>query len=134
MLKSTQNVIEQLENESLPTEDRGALLVAVLDKVHALPIQNAIVISPQGIMIQGKPITQEQAINLQQSCLALNDNQAFKVIHEQVRHLAVVEGVYKGLTPEQILFSKAALWVLEQQVVLIEKIVTSAVPAKDFTA
>lgn len=123
MLSATEKLIKQFKKMDLPAEDRSSLIELMLQKVHALPIDNTIVIVPQGIQVRGKMLDPEQVINLRESTVALVDNTARKIVQEQLKYLAIIEGVHKGLSPDHINFSKAVLWVLEQEQLLIEKIV-----------
>ncbi len=122
MLPVTEKLIAQLRKTNLPLEDRSALTALLLEKVNALPINNTIVLTPHGIQVNGRTLDADQFISFRESCVALNDNPARKVIQEQVRYLAVVEGIHKGLSPEQILFAKTALWNMQKEQELIEEI------------
>ena len=104
-------------------EDRVVITAALIEKINALPIGNSIVLTEKGIQINGRDLETEQVINFKESCIALNDNYARKIINQQLKFMAIIEGVHKGLSPEQLSFSKAALWLIEQEQALIEKIV-----------
>ncbi len=70
---------------------------------------------------------EDRTASLKEGCVALVENHARQVIREQVRYLAVVEGIHKGLTPEQILFSKTALWNMQMEDQVIQEIIIQGV-------
>lgn len=119
----TQRIIKQLNSADLSLEDRAALTTALFDKLKTLPLEDAIIIEPNKITISGKELDIDQIINFKDSCIALKDNFARKVLHEQIRYLATNLGIYKAATLEDIIFYKAALWNLNQQELLLEKII-----------
>lgn len=127
MLPHTKKLINELKKKDLPIEDKSALTAVLMDKINALPLDNVLVLVPGVIQVNGRILDKEQIINLKESCVVLNDNQARKIIHEQLRYLAIVEGVHRGLSTEQLIFSKAALWIIEQENLLIEKIVSQSI-------
>ena len=125
MLPVTEKLIKQLEKTKLPAEDRAGIIGALVAKVSGLPIDTVISVTNAGVNINGMKLDVEQVVQFKEGCVALENNQARKLINQQIRYLAIVEGVHKGLTPDQILFSKAALWVMEQEARLIEQIMSS---------
>ncbi len=124
MLPSTEKLVRALKKGSLPLEDRLVLTNILMDKIGVLPLEGSIVTSPQGIQVNGKLLDGEQTANFKLSCIALVDNFARKVVRDQVRYLAIAEGIHKGLSPEQILFSKTALWNMQQEDKVIEEVIT----------
>lgn len=128
MLETTQKLIEalSLENDKLPIEDKAALTAVLLRKIDALPITNKIIVDKSGIYMAGRTLEAEEVISLKDSAIALNDNYARRIIKEQIQYLAIMEGVHKGLNTEQIIFSKAALWIIEQEQRIISEIVMYA--------
>ena len=120
--KTTENLIKQFRKSNLSIEDRVALTTVLLDKLAVLPIDNTFVVNHKGIIIGGKDLDKEQAINFVESCNALKDNFARKVIHEQIRFLAVNMGIHNCLSLDTMFFAKASLWVLQQESELLAKI------------
>jgi hypothetical protein len=116
-------IVKQLEKENLSTEDRSALTSALLVKLNALPFKSAFFIEPNAVTIGGKRLDIEQTIAFRDSAIAFKDNYARKVLTEQVRYLAVQTGIRNGLTPDTIVFSKAALWCLEEMDNLLDTLV-----------
>lgn len=88
-----------------------------------LPLNDSIVISQNSIVINGKKLDVEQMISFKESCVALRDNVARKVLNEQVRYLATNMGVYKAVSTEELYFSKAALWSIAEENKLLEQII-----------
>jgi len=99
-----------LLSRDLSIEERNLLTNAVLDRQYALPLRDSIQISDAGVLIRGESIGPEQAIGLRQNAKAMLDNPILKLIREQVAFTAVTIGVHKQRIPEDIIFSKAALW------------------------
>lgn len=123
MTELTKQLIEELKKTDLTLEDRTALTTALLNKLVALPISNMIVFTPKGVMINNRELEVEQAVNFRMSVLALKDNNARKIIHEQIKYLAINTGVHNGLNQDSIMFSKAALWCLQEEEKLLEQVV-----------
>ena len=119
----TEKVIKQLKKANLSMEDRTAIVTVLLDKLQALPLQNSIVVGNGSIIINGKELDTEQMINFTESCNALKDNYARKIIHEQIRYLAINLGIHNCLSLDTLMFAKAALWNLQNEQELLDKIV-----------
>jgi len=122
--KVTENLIKQLKKANLSTEDRTALITALLVKLNAPPIGEMIHFTQNGLMINGKMLDTDGTISFTKACTALKDNYARKVIHEQVRYKAIDLGIDKGTTIDTIMFSKAALWVLNELEILTHRLST----------
>lgn len=100
----------------LSNEDRQLLTTAVLDRLGALPLHATITIDETGTcFVKGRPLNLETARRLKESSTALLKNYARKLVREQVRYLAISMGVHENLTPEQGLFAKAVLWVMQEE-------------------
>lgn len=123
MLKITERMTKTLARTDLPVEDRTALLTAILGKLNALPIGDIVATSSDGaVMINGKNLDREQIIGFKEGIAALKDNFARKVIHEQVRFKAIEMGIFKSVSTETLMFSKAALWCMNEIEILLEKL------------
>ena len=118
-----QKLIKQFKKAELSQEDRSVLMATILNKISALPLHNTFNVSQGTVTLNGKELEPEQALSFIESCVALKDNHARKIIHEQIRYLAINLGVHQGLNTDMILFSKAALWILEQETILLEQVV-----------
>ncbi len=116
-------LLKLFKNKRLKTEDRLLILNVLLDQVEALPIGEIITHNLDGTMqINGKALSMEQAIQLKEGAISLQNNWFYKVLMEQVTWEAVKFGVHSSLSIESILFSKAAIWLINQQKDLTDKI------------
>ena len=122
-MSPVEKIIKQFKKTKLSLEDRLALTTAILDSLSVLPIDDAIVINPNGIKINGKALDTDQMIQFSESCRALKDNKARQIINEQVKFLAINMGVHNAVTMEMMYFAKAALWNIQQQEAILDKIV-----------
>ncbi len=120
----TEKVIKQLQKSNLTTQDRTALVTAILDKLVAVPIQNVIVLTETSIVINGKELDLEAYLSFKEGCANLKDNFARKVINEQLRYKATELGVHKAQTIDELLFSKAIIWAINEENILLEKLST----------
>ncbi|MEI6532492.1 MAG: hypothetical protein WCO06_01490 [Candidatus Roizmanbacteria bacterium] len=120
--KITEKLIKQFRKTNLSLEDRVALTTVLLDKLQALPLESTFIIDSKGISVNGKVLEPEQVINFTESCAALKDNFARKVINEQIRYLSVNMGIHNSLSIDTLMFAKAALWCLSQEEELLSKI------------
>lgn len=119
----TQKIINQLKKNNLPLEDKSALLSAIQDKLKILPLEDSLIIEPNKITIRGNVLDIDQIIKFKDSCMALKENYAFNVIREQVKYLAVNLGIYKSTSMEDLIFYKAALFNINQEDLLLDKII-----------
>lgn len=116
-----EKTIKQLRKSNLSLEDRTALTTILLDKLQALPLNDSIIVGQNSVIINGRPLEVDQLMLFRDSCVALRDNMAYKVLREQIKYLAIVGGVHKAVNLEQSMFHKAALWVIDQEEKLLEK-------------
>ena len=121
--KTTTNLIKQLKKTNLPLEDRTALITVLLDKLAVLPINNALVVNHKGVVINGKALEPDQALMFVDSCRALKDNFAHQIIREQMKFLAINLGIHNATSLDTMYFAKAALWNLQQEDELLDKII-----------
>jgi hypothetical protein len=116
----SQIICKILKWKKLKGEDKTRIITALLDNIDALPIRDAITFDADGtILIRGKKLEIEQIQNLKTGVAVLKDNFARKLIQEQLLYEANKIGLHQGLTPEMIQFSKAVVWVLENEEKLI---------------
>ncbi len=120
----TDKVIKQLKKSSLTLEDRTALVTALLDKLGAFPIGEMVNFTETGIAINGRDLDQEQYINFREACVLLKENFARRVINEQLKYKAMEMGIHKSTTSEELYFSKAVIWFINEENILLEKLST----------
>ena len=104
-----------LKTATLTVEERQLLTAAVLERLGALPVRDKIVVDENGIFVDGRQVNLETAKRLKEGSVALLKNFARKFVGEQVRYMAIVKGVHENTSPEQGLFAKAALWVMQEE-------------------
>ena len=111
----TTKVIAELKRAKISKEDKLALLTAILDKISALPMQQTIISSNKGIIINGKVLSKEQTINLKTSVLALQDNKAHQLFKDQLKYLSINLGITKSVNIDDLFFAKAALYLIDEE-------------------
>lgn len=117
-------LLKLLKSKKINSEDRSLILNFLLEKVNALPIKDVITYDLDGtVRVNDNNLTLEQAISLRESAVALQANQCYRLIKEQIAYESIKIGIHMGNTLEQIIFPKAALWVQAQEIELISKIV-----------
>lgn len=101
--------------------DRLLITTRLLSTAGALPIHSIITTDDAGqLRIRGKQVDVEQVLALRESALNVLRSPAYQIIREQVLYLAITEGIHKGLTTEQLQFSKSAIWFGEQETNLLK--------------
>lgn len=113
-----------LKHSKLSIEDKNLCTVALLDSLRALPIKSIIIINEQGLLlVNGEPLDHDQSVKIRDSARVMYASSFRKMVKTQISHLAVTIGVREGLNTDQILFSKAALWCLQEEEKLLKSIV-----------
>lgn len=114
-------VIAWMLSRNLSLQERNLLTNAALDRLYALPFHDIITIGQDGkALVRGEPLSYEQALLMHDSAKATLDSPVRKLVREQVAFLAVTIGVHKQTIPEDIIFSKAALWWGQREQELLE--------------
>lgn len=109
-------LIKILLNKSLDITQRNQLSNIILDNLDALPIRGIINIDDEGqILINGRSLDLEKAMQLREASRVALENKALQIVNEQVTYTAVVNGINKAITPEQMNFNKAAIWFGQEQ-------------------
>lgn len=104
-------VVFALKSKKLSLEDKGLCTIALLDNLQALPLHNIIDFNEQGkLLINNKLLDYDKASQLRESAKGMLNNQARRVVLDQVRWLSVDMGINQALSPEHMIFVKAALW------------------------
>jgi len=111
----TKIIIWALKTTKITGEDKARITTALLNNIDALPIRDAISFDADGtILIRGKKLELEQIQNLKTGASVLKDNFARKLIEEQLLYECSKIGLHQGVNTEQIVFSKACVWCLQQ--------------------
>jgi hypothetical protein len=113
-----------LRSKRLTREQRSKVMTVLLDNLGALPIRKLVARDNLGrLLINGKPMDDvEQLLAFRQSLMSYKDNPARKMLADQKKFLALEMGVFNGLNPEMIQFSKAVLYCIEQDEKIIDEI------------
>lgn len=97
--------------QNLSVDDRNALSVFILGTLDALPLRGIISQGSEGeILINGQELDYQKVRHLRESAKAALDNQALKLIMEQVDYVAFTLAAHKVESERQMLFARAALW------------------------
>ena len=115
--------IAVLKCKRLTGEDKAMVTSALIDNIHAIPIRSVISYSQEGrLIINGREMPIDHIVPFVEGCQALRDSVQRKVIRDQILYNANEIGIAEGLTPDMILFSKAAIWVVREQDRLIDEL------------
>jgi len=120
----TKLVILALKSKKITGQNKASVLNALMENIGMLPTQKIITFDQYGtLLLKGKPLVVEQALTFKQGAMALKDNEVRKVLNEYKKWLAVEMGVHQGLNPEMILFSKACLYLIQEEEKMLEQII-----------
>ena len=115
----TRTTVALLRRARLSIQDRSLLTVVLLDKLGMIPASDIIKIDQvAGLKIGGKPISVEEAATLRASARKVLAEPAWKIVHDQITFEAIKLGIHKASTPEEVYFSKVALWWKQQELEL----------------
>lgn len=104
-----------LTRSDLSLEQRNKIVNHIMASLHALPINGIITTNENGeMLISGRLLNIERAKQLKESARAVLDNQAFKVVNQEVLYVSVVGGLHKSTRPEDLYFYKTAIWFGQQ--------------------
>lgn len=112
-----------LGNSKLSLENKTKLVACLLNKLQAIPASDIIKTNEQGkIEVNGRELDMDGLKILREGAILLLDSPTRKFVKEQIMFEAVKIGVHFGDTPERVIFSKAAIWQLEQEEEFIKKL------------
>ena len=117
---AVEKVIKDLKKTTLSKDDRVALITSLIAKLPAFPFNEVMTITQEKVVVNGRELITDEIITLRDSAIALQDNFARKIFHEQVKYVALNMGIRKATTIDELVFSKAALWCLEEENKLFE--------------
>lgn len=104
-------LVNYLLNKDLSIEQRNFLTNVILDNLDALPIRGIIEANDAGeILINGGSLDIEKVKQVREAARIADDSPVLKLIREQVTYTAIVNGINKATTPENMNFYKAAVW------------------------
>lgn len=100
----------------LTLDQRNEIVIHILDSLSALPISSIISVNDEGeILINGSSLDIEKMRLLRESARVALDNPAMKLINHEVQYAAIVGGIHKAMTNEDLYFYRAAIWFCQQQ-------------------
>lgn len=108
-------LLKLYKSKKTTAQDRAVILNALLEKINGFPITDILTYQDNRIKINGKQLDIEQSIAFKEAAIALDKNWFYKVIKEQIAYEAINIGVHKGQTNDQLVFSKAVLWIQERE-------------------
>ncbi len=116
-------VIDLSKNKLLSVEERQMLTAMLLDRLGALPLHAKITVDKTGrVVVNGRSLDPDSSTRLRQAAAQMQRNPARNLVRDTVTYLAIVDGVHKNINPEMGLFSKAALWFLQEENELYQKL------------
>lgn len=116
----TKLTIFALRNKRLKGEQKAQITSELLKNLHAIPYKDILQTLQDGsVMINGKRMDIDTARMFRDSCIALRDNFARKIIHDQVLFEATKIGVHQANSQDAITFSKSAIWNQNEENILI---------------
>ena len=119
-------VIEFLESKTLSPEERILAFNHLNKSLNTFPLNDVILFRKDGALLyNGLALSLEQVQNFKQSVTTLKDNAAFRIIGDQILFKAIQTGIHLGHSTDQIIFSKAAVWFIQQfkeQIELFDKL------------
>lgn len=125
MNPTIKKVIQQFKKVKLTSEERIEIMNAMLEKLAVPPISDIITLEKGEIKVKDHALDVQQLTDFKLSLMALQDNPARKILFEQIKYEAVKMGVHRSVSVDELLFSKAALWILNQEEELLTKFSTS---------
>lgn len=109
-------LLKNLLKGDVTEKTKSKLSTLLLEKFHALPFRDIITVNDKGsLLINGRPLDVEQAVKIRESASSALQSIALNLISDQVLFNAVSIGVHKVERPEQMMFSRAAIWWGQQQ-------------------
>lgn len=111
-----------LRQKRLSGEQKALVTSALLENLRAFPIRDIITTDVNGsLVIKGKVLDTEQRMLFRESGAALRSSFTRRLIHDQMLFKAINIGVHQGQNTDAVVFSKAAIWVIQEENALIEK-------------
>jgi len=95
--------------------ERNEIINEALCTLGALPTSRILTIDDAGrLLVRGVPSSIEDLIHLRNQASFIRDSSAWKLVRENLLFEAISKGVHEAQTSEQMLFSKAAIWNIQQ--------------------
>lgn len=105
-----------LRSKRLSGEQKAFVTSALLDNLVAFPIRDIISFDENGTFkINGRILDTDQKIMFRESAVGMKNSFARKIIHDQMIFRAINVGLHKAINMDSIIFSQAALWVIQEE-------------------
>jgi len=99
-----------LARSNLTIEQRNSLTMHIMDGIGALPFNDIIYVSDEGLVINNRSLSVDEMRQLRESAGAALNNQALTLIRQQATYEAITLGVHKVQSEKELLFARAAIW------------------------
>ncbi len=117
----TKLTVFALRHKKLTGEQKATVISVLLGNMNMFPITDVLRIDKSGrLLVHGKQLSIDQSISLNESGAALKASFARRLIHEQMKFRAITIGIHDGNNLEEIVFSKAVLYVIQEENALID--------------
>lgn len=104
-----------LSKSDLSLKQRNEIIIHILDNLQSLPIHGIITRNEDGeVLLSGKSLDFDKLRQLKESAIIALDNQAFKVVSQEVLYASVVGGLHKAISDNDLYFYRAAIWFSQQ--------------------
>ena len=111
-----------IKRSNFTLEQKAKITAELLDNIGALPIRDVLEFDYEGtIKVGGQAVDMEKAVLIKQGAKVLRDNFARRIIRDQMKYNALMLAI-TGTNLEQIMFAKAANWVMLQEDELLKKL------------
>lgn len=115
-----------ITRQSFTTKDKSFVLNTFMKEAQMLPIHNVIGVNENGqVVISGNVLDIDKSILFKEGCIALQNSNVRKVIHDQLLYEAISMHIHRSNSDEQVLFGKVMIYLLQEEDKLINKIARS---------
>lgn len=130
---ATNLVVKMLRSSKLSIENRSKLTSSIVDKLEIVPLRDIIMVNDdKNLVVNGRVLERDQVLRLRDSARSAKENLALNFVRDQVIYEALLFGVNKSNSSEQLYFMKAAIWWGQQEDRLL-KLLTDYGQARELT-
>lgn len=109
-------------NSKLSLKNKNRIMNQILNKLNVIPIRNVVAVCEDKndenygqLLLNGKPAGKEELMKLREGAKTLLTNVSRRFVQDQITYMALNHGAYKATTPDALLFSKAAIWIQDEE-------------------
>lgn len=104
-----------LSRSDLTLKQRNEIIIHILDNLQGLPISGIIKVNDEGeVLLNGRSLDLDKVRQLRESAMLALDNQAIKIVNQEVLYAAIVGGLHKATSDNDLYFYRAAIWFGQQ--------------------